>query len=267
MSAKCDFRFDWGWASDPPDWKSDWLTRLTQRFKELGPQATRMATTVAGGSVKLEAEGEVWNVVTDSKEFAGTIGGTQTGWVAVGRGAGFAGEMASSKCDWRVRNEVLDAFGTRGTQSAVGLRVGPGAAGGRIRIGSAKCDWRVGVDDGRQIAEMQSRNGVSDVVVQSDRMSGKITVRESEWRMSTSLGAPNAFSPPTITAAATAKAGHYSCTIGVNTPKGPAVRLRVVSSDKCDFRIESMEFSDDGVGYRALSLPAGEPPKSGGSKP
>jgi hypothetical protein len=238
-------------GSDKCDWRFD-LER--EEF------AARLNMSSRTGRVSFGSEKCDFRMDATQGGFRGSVAAVPGEWRVQGRVPGFGGIISADKCDWRIAANGLDVAGNAAGTREMSLRV-PQA---RMGMHADKCDWRIRATSQTYDAAVRAEQQSMSAQFQGRRLRAGMESAKCDWSVRARSQFPEAARQPEMSADLTAGAGkEFQLNFNLGLRGGPAIRLRAAGSDKCDFRIESIMESVDGVEWhRARLVRDDEPEKS-----
>ncbi|HLJ14969.1 MAG TPA: hypothetical protein VKV15_10770 [Bryobacteraceae bacterium] len=228
-SDKCDWRFDFE--------REEFAARLNMSLP---------AARVHFGSDKCD-----FRIDAAQSNFHGSVAAVPGEWRVQGRIPGFRGSVASDKCDWRIFANDLDVAGNPAGAREMSLRM-PSA---RMRMNADKCDWRIRATSETYDAAVQGQERTMDAQIRGRRLRAVVASAKCDWSVRAQSEFPESIRQPEVSADLTTGQGKsFNLDLNLGLRGGPSIRLRAAGSDKCDFRIESIMESVDGVEWRRARL-------------
>jgi hypothetical protein len=245
-SSKCDFR----------------LETVADRFRgevSAQPGDFRIGASFPGFRASVASSKCDWRIFTNSIDAAGASP-ERTDELSVRMPAARM-RMDSAKCDFRAR------FASEAARSDVSIRgseVDVSALQGRVggAVASDKCDWRIRASGDIYEAAARAQGRMVDMSVRGAAFRGAVGSSKCDWSIEALGAMPEAVKPPELRAElATHNDRSFTVDLNLGLRGGPSIRLRAAGSDKCDFRIESIMESIDGVQWRRSRLSPDDKPE------
>jgi len=269
-------------GSDKCDWRINF--EREELASRLGMQLPQLA--LRASSSKCD-----WRIDTVAQRFRGSLAGDPAEWAVRGQMPGFRGVISSDKCDWRIASESVFAMGpvggfaqelrlplpsgrmrmdsdkcdyrvqlntatTRGDlavrQSGVDFSSFDRGIGGAVA--SSKCDWRIRAFDEVFRAAASANRQSLDVEATARTFRGMMESSKCDWSIRAAGSIPEAVRPPQLSAELVTRGKGFDLQLTLGLKGGPALKVNVAGSDKCDFRVESIEESVDGKQWRQARL-------------
>lgn len=236
--------------------KCDWriATDGLHAFGQNPDLVDELRARLPGGSVRIDSSKCDWRIDTRLEGLRTSIDLAVDEWSIKGGSAGATGTVASSKCDFRLssnfrtRQARIESF-----RDLVSLHARtPGFRG--EAVSSSKCDFRITATGEQQRASVH----FDDARLRIDAAglaTGSVSSSKCDWRVEALGGLGTLTQRPRLDARLGSDKCDFTLDLEFGLTEGPPIRIRAVSSSKCDFRIESFEAPRESIDPEILERP------------
>lgn len=254
-SDKCDFSIVSSNAaakirvnSDKCDWNISARTKFALAQTAISPESLEMRTKLGNlssivssdkcdfqisakqpsGRARVSSSKCDWNVSLSEQLSNANTQLTADSFQFRGNTQNVSAFVSSSKCDWNVVSR--DKFTTvNAVTSPKSFDVKTTLPAFKSRVSSSKCDF--------QIASMNNTRLTSNVNSQTEGTQMKVASSKCDWKLNSVGGDPTLTQRPHFNANLASSKCDFVFNIEISLTGGKPLRLKAVSSSKCDFKI------------------------------
>lgn len=236
--------------------KCDWriVTDGMHAFGQTPDLVDELRAKLPGGSVRVDSSKCDWHIDSRFDDLRTSIDLSVDDWSIKGGRPGATGTVASSKCDFRLSSNVAGRHAqVESFRDLLSLRARTPDFRGEA-VSSSKCDFRLTANVEQQRASVHFDNARLRIDA-SGLATGSVSSSKCDWRVEALGGLGTLTQRPRLDARLGSDKCDFTLDLEFGLTKGAPIRIRAVSSSKCDFRIESFEAPRESIDPEILERP------------